>query len=285
MSDILKVAAVQMNPKLMKNEKNLEKMLLRIQEAAAKGAKLIVFPECALTGYMFQSREEALPFTETIPGPATDKILDSCAKLGVYVIFGLLEQDNGRLYNAAAFVGPEGLVGKYRKTHIPGGFGADNFVDAGDKSFEVYQTPIGNIGILICHDITYPETARVLMLQGADVIVVPTNWPRQPDIVARHIINTRAVENFVHIVAADRVGVERKARFLGLSKIINARGMTKVSAGIRGEEVIYAEVDLAYARIKYVPGGVGGKWFDIIEDRRPEFYGDIVRPDAYKPAR
>ncbi len=283
MNTIIKVAAVQMNPKLMKKDKNLEKMLLRIQEAAAKGSRLITFPECALTGYFFLSREEALPYAETIPGPATDKVADLCKKSGVHVVFGLLEIDHGELCNAAALIGPDGLVGKYRKTHIPMA-GVDRFVARGDKPFEVFRTPIGNIGMLICHDITFPESARILMLQGADIIVLPTNWPRQYDIVAKHIINTRAVENFVHIIACDRVGTERKVRFLGLSKIVNARGMTKISGSISKEEILYSEVDIAYARIKYVPGVAGGKWFDIINDRRPEFYVDIARPDVYKPA-
>ena len=277
MTDILKVAAVQMNPKLMKNDKNLEKMLLRIQEAAAKGAKLIVFPECALTGYLFISRDEAIAHSETIPGPATDRVANLCKELGVHVIFGLLEMDGERLFNAAAFVGPDGIVGVYRKTHITPA-AVDRFVDRGDKPFQVYRTPIGNIGLLICHDITFPEPARVLMLQGADVIVVPTNWPRRYDIVARHIINTRAVENFVHIVAADRVGREREHKYLGLSKIVNARGMTKVSAGIRSEEILHAELDLTFARRKSFAGVI-----DIINDRRVEYYGDISRPDAYQP--
>jgi predicted amidohydrolase len=154
-------------------------------------------------------------------------------------------------------------------------------VEQGNLPFEVFQTPIGNIGILICHDVTFPESARILTLRGADVIAIPTNWPRQLDIVAKYMINTRAAENFVHIIAADRVGVERKARFLGMSKIVNARGMTKTSAGIRSEEIIYADIDLAYARIKYYPWPVGRKIFDVVNDRRIEFYGDIVRPDVY----
>ena len=283
MNNILKVAAVQIDPKLMKKEKNLDKIFLRIQEAAAEKAKLIIFPECALTGYMFLSREEALPFAEVIPGPATAKIAGLCAKLGVYVVFGLLELYNGKLYNAAALVGPDGFIGKYRKTHIPK-FGVDAFVERGDKPFEVFRTPIGNIGILICHDATFPESARVLMLQGADIIVITTNWPRQGDIVSRYLINTRAFENFVHIVACDRVGIERNSKFLGMSKIVNARGMTRSAAGIRKEEILYANLDLSYARIKFMPDPAGGKVFDIVNDRRPEFYGDIARPDAYTPA-
>lgn len=283
MSIMVKVAAAQINPKLMKKEINLEKIALFTREAAGNDVKLIVFPECALTGYRFRSKEEAIQYAESIPGPATDVIAELCKKLDSYVILGLLELDKDKLYNSAAFVGPEGLVGKYRKTHIPKS-AVDRFVEPGEKKPQVFNTPIGNIGILICHDITFPESARILMLQGADIIAIPTNWPRQPDITSRHIVNTRAVENFVHIIAADRVGIERKGRFLGMSKIINARGITRASAGVRHEEILYAELDLSYARQKYVEMVPGVRTIDIINDRRPEFYDDIARPDAYQPA-
>jgi 5-aminopentanamidase len=275
MPPITKIAAVQMNPKLMKKEKNLEKIFLKIREAAANGAQLIVLPECALTGYLYESREEALPYAETIPGPATKKVAGLCKELGVHVIFGLIEQDGKKVYNAAAFLGPEGLIGKYRKTHLPY---LDRFADKGDIPFKVFRTPIGNIGMLICYDLSFPESARVLMLEGADIIAIPTNWPRIGDFIPKYTLNTRAQENRVHIVAADRVGVERKMKFLGMSKIANAAGQNKAVASIRREEIIYAEVDLAYSRMKrlvFKPGGAGLDW---INDRRPELYGEIVKP-------
>jgi predicted amidohydrolase len=280
MPPIIKIAAIQMNPKLMKKEKNLEKILLKIREAAANGAQLVVLPECALTGYLYESREEALPYAETIPGPATEKVAGLCQELGVYVIFGLIEKDEKKVYNAAAFLGPEGLIGKYRKTHLPY---LDRFADKGDISFKVFRTPIGNIGMLICYDLSFPESARVLMLKGADIIAIPTNWPRIGDFVPKYVLNTRAQENRVHIIAADRVGVERKMKFLGMSKIANAAGQNKAVASIMREEIIYAEVDLAYSRMKrlvFKPGEAGLDW---INDRRPELYGDIIRPDVYKP--
>ena len=202
MSDITKVAAVQMYPKLKKKEQNLEKMLKLAREATTNGAQLVVFPECALTGYIFMSREEALPFAEKIPGPVTERVADFCREHVVYIILGLLETEGDKLYNAAVLLGPDGLVGKYRKTHIPFAF-VDRFVEPGDIPFEVYRIPIGNIGILICHDIVFPESARILMLKGAEIIAVVTNWPRQQDIVSRHIVNARAMENLVHIIAAD----------------------------------------------------------------------------------
>lgn len=277
MPPVTRIAAVQMNPKLMKNEKNLDKILLKIKEAATNGAQLIVFPECALTGYMFTSRAEALPYAEAIPGPATEKVAGLCKESGVYVIFGLLEIDGKKFYNAAALVGPDGLAGKYRKNHLPF-LGIDRFVDKGDNSFQVHRTPVGNIGILICYDVTFPESARILALHGADIIIVITNWPRQRDVIPKHVINARALENLVYIAAADRVGTERKAKFLGMSKVAGTDGHTVVAASMTKEEIIYAELDLELARRKrrvFIPGEME---MDFIKDRRPELYGDIVKP-------
>lgn len=250
MSPTTKCAAVQIDPKLMKKEKNLQKILLKIREAVANGVRLIVFPECVLTGYVFSSREETAAYAETIPGPATEAVTAVCRELDVYVIFGLLEKDDDRLYNAAALVGPGGLIGKYRKTHLYMS-GLDRFVDAGDMPLEVHRTPVGNVGILMYHDLDFPEPARVLMSKGADILAVPANWPCLTSDVPRPVVTTRAVENLVHVVAANRVGTERNVTFLGQSKIVNAVGRTKIDASMTGEEIIYAEIDLAFARQKH----------------------------------
>ncbi len=174
-------------------------------------------------------------------------------------------------------VSPEGVIGKYRKTHPPF-FAIDRFVGKGDIPYEVHKTPIGNIGMLICHDLTFPEPARVLMLKGADIIALSTNWPKQVEVAPRFTVYARALENRVHLIVADRVGVERKAEFLGLSKIVNAAGMDKAVAGPTGEELLYAELDLAYPRQKHVVF-VPGVWeLDWIKERRPELYGEITKP-------
>src|SRR4030042_1001827 len=128
MSDKVKIAAVQMNPAIMQNKKNLDKILSEVRTAAGNGADLIVFPECALTGYVFTSREEAIPFMETIPGPSTKELSACCKELGVYVILGLLEIDADRCYNAAVLIGPKGIIGKYRKNHLPF-LGIDRFLN------------------------------------------------------------------------------------------------------------------------------------------------------------
>jgi predicted amidohydrolase len=275
MTNIIKIAAVQTNPSLMKNEENLNIILSNTIEAKDNGADLIVFPECSLTGYIFNSREEALPYAETIPGPTTKKIVALCKQLNVCVIFGLLEKDNDKLYNAAALISPEGVIGSYRKNHLPY-LGIDRFVDRGNRPFEVYVTPAGNIGIEICYDIIFPENSRVMTLKGADILALPTNFPKgRGEMITDYVVTTRAIENRVHVVTANRIGSERGHNFSGLSKIVSATWETLALASPDTEDIIYAEVDLAVARKKHDIIKTGQHETDFIKDRRPELYGII----------
>lgn len=279
--DKVKIAAIQMDPKIMAKRANLDKILFEVKLAANEDADLIVFPECALTGYVFASRDEAIPFMETVPGPSTDELAICCRELGVHVIAGLLEVDADKCFNTAVLVGPRGLVGKYRKIHLPF-LGIDRFIDHGNQPFRVYQTPIGNIGMHICYDCNFPESARVMALLGTDILALPTNWPEGRDKVAKYVIPTRAYENKVHIVAVDRVGRERGTRFIGLSQIVNAWGDTIAKAGSDNEEVVYAEVSLEEARQKRVVFKAGEFELDFIGDRRPEFYNEITANKSWR---
>ena len=277
MPDKIKVAAVQTEPKLMKTEENLQTILHATREAAANHADLIVFPECSLTGYIFSSRQEALPFAETIPGPSTEKLVSLCQELRVYVIFGLLEGENEKLFNTAVFLGPQGLIGKYRKNHLPF-LGIDRFVDIGNQPFRVHKTPIGNIGLHICYDIAFPESSRVLALLGADILALPTNFPQgRGEKFITYVVSTRAIENRVHVISANRIGSERGISFAGRSKIVDASGETLSLASTNREEIIYGEVNLELARQKHLTIIRGEYEVDYAEDRRPELYGVITR--------
>jgi len=282
MADKVKIAAVQMAPRLMETGKNLDYIVGAVGEAAASRADLIVFPECSLTGYIFHSRAEAMPFAETLPGPSTEKLAPLCRERGVYVIFGLLEKEGDRIFNAAALVGPQGFMARYRKTHLPF-LGVDRFVDRGDGPFEVHETPIGNIGIYICYDVVFPESSRVMTLMGADILALPTNFPQvRRETLSTFIVSARAIENKVHVVAADRVGSERGYAYAGLSKIVSASGKTLGLAGPDKEEIIYGEVSLSAARNKHLAVIPGEYEVDYINDRRPELYGSIteLEPDS-----
>ena len=275
----IKIAAVQMEPKLMMVNGNLESMVSAAVNAADNRADLIVFPECSLTGYIFSSRREALFFAETIPGPSTERITSLCQELNVYIIFGLLEKDGDRLFNAVAFVGPQGLIAGYRKNHLPF-LGVDRFVDIGDKPFQVHQTPIGNIGLYICYDVAFPESSRVMTLLGADVLALSTNFAQGRGEKYRHVIIARAFENRVHVVSANRVGSERGYSFAGLSEIVDASGEVLSLASPDEEEIIYGEVSLDSARQKHVTITPGEFELDFIKDRRPELYGVITRREG-----
>lgn len=145
MDKTIKIAGIQMEPIILDKDRNLARCLELVKTVAKEGTRLIVFPEAALSGYVFSSLEEALPVVETIPGPSTEKIIDYCRELNVHVIAGLLEESKGKHYNTAVFMGPSGLIGKYRKFHLPY-VGIDRFLNHGDLPLQVYDTDVGRIG-------------------------------------------------------------------------------------------------------------------------------------------
>ena len=223
----------------MDKEANLAAMIDAVEQAVAKGARLVVFPECALTGYCFDSRQEALPYAESIPGPSTRLPGRSLPqKLRPTWLAGMLEKDGDRCFNAAVLIGPEGVVGKYRKVHLPY-LGVDRFVDPGDLGFGVHQTRLGRIGLNICYDGSFPESARTMALEGADMILLPTNWPTGAEEFAEFLVNARGLENKVYSVAVNRVGRERGFRFIGRSRIADPSGRTLDLAGPEEEDIIF----------------------------------------------
>src|SRR5262245_28260178 len=132
------IAAVQMDCRIGAPAANLATIRDRLNRAAEGGAKLVVFPECALTGYCFDSKAEAWPFAEPIPGPSTDALADDCRRQGVWAVVGLLERDGERLFNVCALVGPGGVAAVYRKTHLPF-LGVDRFTTPGDGPLAVHD--------------------------------------------------------------------------------------------------------------------------------------------------
>ena len=274
-AETIRIAGVQMEPKLGEGERNLSVVLARLEEAARVGARLVVFPECALGGYCFESLEEAREHAEPLPGPSSRRIAESCAQRGVFAVYGLLERDGERIFNAAALVGPEGLVATYRKVHLPF-LGVDRFATPGDRPFAAHQAGGVKIGMHICYDGAFPEPARVMTLLGAELLVLPTNWPTHSETAAAHMPACRALENVVYAIAVNRVGVERGFRFIGRSSIAGPGGETLAAAGSDEETILYAEIDPARARRKKLVRVPGKHEIDRIGDRRPEFYTIIT---------
>jgi len=277
----VKIAGVQMGPEFCDKQRNLQKCLEKIEETATEKAKLIIFPECALTGYMFYSLEEALPVCEPIPGPSTNKIIDACRKLEVYVVIGLLERDIDGCYNSVVLLGPEGegLVGKHRKLHRPR-LGIDRFLNDGNLPLTVYDTNVGRIGMGICYDLMFAEHSRVLALKEADILVFPSNWPETGKVYPDYIVPTRAIENHVYCVAVNRVGNEKGTKFSG-SSIIAYHDFNKGVILTKGkpyeEDIIYAEIEPLKARLKEQVIKPKEHEVDLIKDRKPQFYGRVCQ--------
>ena len=269
-------AAVQMEPILLDPEANIEKIISLIHQVSKRGAQIAVFPECAVTGYAL-SAEEAAAIAEPVPGPRTDILSVACREAGlVAVVVGTIEKDEyDRLFNTAALVGPDGLIARYRKTHLPY-LGVDRFLAAGDTLPGPSETSAGRLGLLICYDLRFPEPIRVLALAGAQVILLPTAWPRAATLYPEFIAQSRAAENGLYLIAANRVGEERGTHYLGRSVIVGLDGEIMAEASAEGEEILYVEIDPAQSDRKhriFVPGEYE---LDLFNDRRPELYHSLT---------
>jgi predicted amidohydrolase len=275
-------AVAQMDPQLGKTVENLTTILDMAQEAVNKGAHLIVFPECATTGYGFSNRDSAYTVAETIPGPSTETLSAFCRdnripEGGPYVVLGLLERggDLQTVYNSAVLIGPNGLVGKYRKAHLPL-LGVDKFTTPGDTGFQTWQTSIGRIGLLICYDLRFPEATRVLALERADIVALPTNWPDGSQNAPEFVTRTRALENRIYILACNRCGVEQSFWFFGRSQISDPTGKVLVEVGAQ-PALGYAVLDPNLAREKRIVLRPGEFELDTISDRRPDLYNRLSK--------
>jgi predicted amidohydrolase len=275
----IKVAAVQMLSFEGEEARNLERMLARITEAGAAGAQLVVFPEASNNGYFFEDREDAHRMALTIPGAFTDALGQRARELGIWVATGLFERGDGDdVFNCALLIGPDGqIAGKYQKNFF---IKADKrwFVP-GRTGFQVFDTPLGRLGFFVCADGRIPESARCLALEGAEILVNPTNWGA-PDQYLYHV-PTRATENRCWVIGATKPRrpldqpQEMLAynRFTGCSFIMSPEGEVLVQAGPDEETIIYADIEPAVARNKLF-----GPANDLFKDRRPELYALLDQP-------
>ena len=280
----MKIAGIQMDVAIGDVAANLDRIGSHLRETAAAGAGLSIFPECAATGYCFGSLEEARQFAQPIPGTITAAVAAECRSLGVAAIVGMLEADGPRIFNAAVLIGPAGVIGSYRKVHLPY-LGIDMFTSYGDQPFAVHEVSGLRVGMNICYDAAFPEAARCLALLGADLIALPTNWPPGAECTAECTIRSRAMENGVYYAAINRVGSERGFNFIGMSSICAPNG--DVLAASRGvdEQILYAEIDPARARRKHIIRVPDKHEIDRIADRRPDLYAPLVETRSMKTPR
>jgi 5-aminopentanamidase len=244
--------------------------------ASEAGADLVVLPELCTSGYVFETVEEA---REVALAPA--EVTGDWGGLGAVVVGGFAELgDDGTLWNSAAAVGGDGeLLGVYRKTHL---WDRESlFFEPGPDFPPVVETELGRIGVCVCYDLSFPEVPRGLALAGADLIAIPTNFPKEgqatPGGLPVELAVTIAAAHLsrVFVAVCDRAGTERGVDWVGATAIVDERG--NVLAGPVGDEVgtVTAELDLARARDK-----AWNERNDVFADRRPELYSRTATTSA-----
>lgn len=266
----VRIAAVQTDPRIGDTARNLERAVETAALAAARGASLVVYPECALTGYCFESLEEAVEAAVERDGAVMHRLSAACRDLGIQMVVGYLERTGSGVANAATLVGPEGILGHYRKTHLPH-LGADRFTEAGTEPFRIFEAAGIRVGLLVCYDASFPEATRLLTLAGADLVVLPTNWPQEAEAKAAWLPNARAYENVIYFASVNRVGEERGFVFHGMSRVCGPEGGTLVEGPRDAEAVLIADLDPARARTKRIERRPG-YWLDRIAQRREDLY-------------
>ncbi len=258
----MRIAVVQTNPEFGAVEKNLEEARSLISSGSAD---LFVLPELFNTGYNFLDREELSGFAEPSDGRTFGFMSEIARQRNCYLCYGFAERSD-RLYNSAALIGPEGLIGIYRKVHL---FFREKILFAGgDLGFPVFGLPFGKVGMMICFDWIFPESARSLTLGGAEVILHPSNlvMPHCPDAMV-----TRCLENRVFSATANRIGSEDRGgirlAYIGNSEIVSPRGDILTRLPSHSAMIGAAEIDLSEARTKNI-----NRYNDLLKDRFPGSY-------------
>ena len=274
------VAALQLafGPDIERNIANVSRL---VREAAAQGAQVVLPPELFEGEYFCRVEDEGLFATARGVGEhrAVLAMQQVARELGITIPTSFFEADGPHHYNSLAMIGPDGSVqGVYRKSHIPDGPGYEEkfYFRPGNTGFKVWPGPGAKLGVGVCWDQWYPETARAMMLMGAEVLFYPTAIGSEPHDTSldtarlwRRAMVGHAVSNVVPIVAANRVGTEHGQRFYGTSFIADERGDILAELDREEEGVIVATLDLAQVKRHRAA-------FGFFRDRRPELYGRLV---------
>jgi predicted amidohydrolase len=271
------IATVQMKPLLGEAEENLVKMSEMISKIASQQkVDLIVFPELVTSG-----NELGLRFTEIaqrIPGPTINLLAQRANEFGVYIAFGMVtkERVESVLYNSSVPVGPDGeLVEVYNKIHLRG---EERMAFREGYKLPVAETEIGGIGMMLGYDLAYPEVARSLALDGAEILVVMANWEGTHIDEWKTYVRARAYENAVYVAAANRVGEDVTLNFGGESMVVGPRGQIHASLADETDPETGAPLEgFAVARIDLDEVRKNREEFQFMQTRQPAVYRSLVK--------
>ena len=265
----MRIAVAQLDLAPGALDANRRRTVEAIREARAD---LVVLPELASSGYGLLTREEVAAAAEPIPGPTTEAWRSESIVVG-----GICERDGDAIYNSVAVVGPDGLLARYRKLHL---FDLEReLYTPGDEGLPVVDTPFGRLGVLVCYDLRFVEALRILALQGADVVAVPTAWvggfdrdrPADGIIDQVRAAAVQANLNGVFVAAASRVGDDGDLHYLGSSCVVDPYGRFVLEPrDDRQETIEVVEVDPEEAR----RAKIRGPRIRPLDDRRTDVYDE-----------
>ncbi len=269
------IAVVQSNPVLASVEQNLARMSDLVEEICQRQqVDLIVFPELATTGYECGVRFTEL--AEQLPGHTVNYLAQRASQFGTHIVFGMVakEKVESIIYDAAVLIGPDGeLLGDYRKVHLRG---EERLAFRAGYRYHVFETGFVNIGVLLGWDLAFPEVARSLALDGAELLCVLANW-EQPHVEEwRSYLLARAYENAMFVAAANRVGEEYTLSFFGESMILGPRGELYAAVEPETLEEVHPE-GYAVARIDLDDVRKYREEFQFFQCRQPPTYRAVVR--------
>ncbi|MBU3901755.1 MAG: carbon-nitrogen hydrolase family protein [Candidatus Thermoplasmatota archaeon] len=261
----LKIACAQIDLALGDKKVNLEKASKFASMACDKNADVICYPEYLTTGY---ASEKINNLAEPIPGPSIEKLQSIAEENNICIVASLAEVFRDKLYNTGIFIDSEGkLLGKYRKVHL---FHTEpNYFQRGNE-YVTFDTKFGKVGLMICYDAIFPEAARALALEGAEIIFMPANWPEP--FIPQWLLATgaRALDNQVWVAAVNRVGTDDTFTYFGRSRIVDPYGNPAVECSGNNEEIII--VKLEPKKSEEFKNTV-----NFLQDRQPKTYTRIFR--------
>jgi len=264
------VALAQISCKVGDKKHNINVMKKNVKEAKKRNANLIIFPELSLTGYV--SRDLAYELAEPIPGPTIRSLEEVTKRENMYMVLGMPERsDKARavLYNTAVLLGPDGLIGKYRKMYLPthSVFEEKRYFRLGYEA-QVFETDLGKLGLTICYDIFFPEVSRLLRLKGSQLIICISASPSVRREFFEVLTLARALENTVFLAYVNLVGIENGLQFWGGSRIVSPNGTIIAQAKLDEEDLVMGSIDytdLEHAEV-FVP---------TLRDLRPELFNSL----------
>jgi predicted amidohydrolase len=270
MKNKVKLALAQISSKRESKSENLLKIEKLTLKAKQQGSDLIIFPEMSLTGYVLL--DQVYELAETIPGLSTQKIETLAKKTGMHIIFGmpeLSEKTQATVFNTAVCVGPQGLIGKYRKMYLPTHsiFEEKRYFRPGYEA-AAFQTEVGNIGLTICYDIFFPEVYRLIRLKGAQLIICISASPAVRRSYFEILTSARALENTAFLAYVNLAGVEDGLQFWGGSRLVGPTGEVLAKAKYDEEDFVICEVDFSdlKAAETFIP---------TLRDLRPELFDKL----------